>query len=95
MVFRKLILFAACLSAIPIVAGCSRELTPNEARRSADEYVRTQFNVKDFRPLNVTTAEEPEGYVVTYSAKGEALGGPLVIGVNKKTGLAHLIEGYQ
>ena len=65
-----------------------------EARGKADEYVSTEFNMaRDM--WNVQTVEHADRWVLTYSANGDALGGPVVIGVDKHTGRAHLIEGYQ
>jgi hypothetical protein len=92
--YRRVALSAA-LVAFAATASCSGDVTASEARRKADEYVRTEFNVADTRLWNVETTEKRASWVVTYSAKGEALGGPLIVGVDKKTRRAHLIEGYQ
>jgi hypothetical protein len=78
-----------------LAASCSADISAAQARQKSDEYVRSEFNVRNFGRLNVQTAEHANGWVVSYSTKGEALGGPLVVGIDKKTGRAHLIEGYQ
>ena len=83
------------LVALAFAAGCSGQLSSSEARRKADEYVGKQFNLTDFRLVSVETNERPSSWVVTYSAKRDVLGGPLIIGVDKQTGEAHLIKGYQ
>jgi hypothetical protein len=69
-----------------LMASCSGGIDAREARQRADEYVRTQFNVTDIRLLKVETTEKPTDWVVTYSAKGEMVGGPLVIGSTKGRG---------
>ena len=45
--------------------------------------------------VDVNETETSRDWVVTYSAKGEALGGPIVIGVDKDTKEPRLIEGHQ
>ena len=66
-----------------IASGCSNDRSA-AARKAADDFVRTEYSL-DLRNVKVEVREEKKTWVVTYSAKGEALGGPLVVGVNKRT----------
>ena len=45
--------------------------------------------------FNVRTVEKQNEWEVTYWGKGEAMGGPLIIGVDKETGRTRLIGGGQ
>jgi hypothetical protein len=76
-------------------AGCSGPVSEAEARKTADEYARTHYSLDDRSIVNVEIAEEKEAWVVTYSAKGQAFGGPLIIGVNKYTGKPQSLGGAQ
>lgn len=82
---------------VPLLCGvsCAKQVSAEEARRKADEYARTEWNLDDLRRINVDTVEQPHNWVVTYTAKGQAAGGPLVLGVEKKSGRVYFIAGGQ
>jgi len=93
--FRRYAMRCVLLLALLSAASCSREVSASDARQSADEFAKTHYSLDDHRLIDVTTVEKPAEWVVTYSAKGQALGGPVIIGVDKKSGRARLIEGAQ
>ena len=82
---------------VPLLWGlsCANEVSAEEARRKADEYARSEWNLHDLRRINVETVEQPHNWVVTYTAKGKATGGPIVLGVDKKSGRVSFIAGAQ
>lgn len=88
-------LFRVIVVALFLTASCSRELSASEARQRADEFAASQYNLTDFRLVKVETAERRTIWVVAYSAKGNVIGGPLIIGVDKGSGRAYLIGGGQ
>jgi hypothetical protein len=70
-------------------------VTAREARQKADDYVQSQFHVNDFSKIDVRITESATSWTVIYSARNEGIGGPLVIGVDKKSGRTYLVEGFQ
>lgn len=65
----------AVVVALLLSASCSQEISANNARQSADEFVAREYGLTDFRLVKVETSETPTKWVVTYSAKGEIIGG--------------------
>ncbi len=71
---------------ISLLACGRRADTPEQAKSLANHHVKEAYSLDDLNIVDVSVADEGPRWKVTYSAKGEALGGPIVVEINKNTG---------
>lgn len=86
--------YARLLFTCALVCGgaCSRQMTEAEAKQRAIGFALGELSIASPANQKIDVVEKSNGYEVTYSPTSKtALGGPVVVAVNKRTGEPKLL----